>query len=134
DRDAIIRDLALESYAPLDPAAVRRGLARFATSERYRSVWFNPSGDGPAVDFDLSVEAAPERSFGIGLAFDHLMSGRFWAGGVDRAIIGDLEGAALFATGTYRTDILLAARRSARIGRRYRPVGFSFEADRKSVV
>ncbi len=128
DRDAIIRDLALESYAPLDPAAVRRGLARFATTERYRSVWFNPSGEGPAVDFDLSVEAAPERSFGIGLAFDHLMSGRFWAGGVDRALIGDLEGAALVATGTYRTDILLATRRSARIGRRYRPVGFSLEA------
>ncbi len=128
DRDAIIRDLALESYSSFDPTAVRRGLARFATTERYRSVWLNPSGSGPAVDFHLTVEPAPERSFGIGLAFDHLMSGRFWAGGVDRALAGDLEGAALFATGTYRTDILLAARRSARIGRRYRPVGFSFEA------
>jgi hypothetical protein len=56
------------------------------------------------------------------------MSGRFWAGGVHRELVGDLEGAAIFAAGTYRTELMLAARRSARIGRRYWPVGFSLEA------
>jgi len=128
DRDLIVRDLGLVNGMTLDVDAIRRGLARFSTSERYSSVWLSPSGDGPTVDFDLEVSSAPERSFGIGLAFDHLMSGRFWAGGVNRALIGDLEGAGMFAVGTYRTDLLLAVRRSARIGRNYRPIGASLEA------
>lgn len=128
DRDAIIRELELAPFTPLDELGIQRGLSRFATSERYRSVWLSPSGTGSEVDFNLRVEPASEKSFGIGLAFDHLMSGRFWAGGANRRLIGDLEGAGLFATGTYRTDLLLAARRSARIGRQYRPVGASIEA------
>lgn len=128
DRDAIIRELRLAPFTPLNPAAVQRGLARFATSERYRNVWLSPTGNGSEVDFNLRVEPAPEKSFGIGLAFDHLMSGRFWAGGANRRLIGDLEGAGLFASGTYRTDLVLAARRSARIGHQYLPIGASLEA------
>jgi predicted acylesterase/phospholipase RssA len=128
DRDAILRELGLVAYQPLRPDGIQRGLARFATTERYRSAWLTPTGEGDVVDFDLRVDKAPDATFGIGLAFDHLMSGRFWAGGVHRQFIGDMEGAAIFAAGTYRTEVMLAARRSARIGRRYRPVGFSLEA------
>jgi NTE family protein len=128
DRDAIIRELSLTSFSPLRPDAINRGLERFATSERYRGIWLTPTGSGEAMDFSLRVVPAPERTFGIGLAFDHLMSGRFWAGGASRSLIGDLEGAGLFAAGTYRTDLILAARRSARIGQAYRPVGASLEA------
>lgn len=128
DRDAIVRTVGVVPGAPLDSAALVRGIAHFAAVERYRGLWLSPAGAGDTVDFALKVERAPRRSFGIGFAFDNLMSGRFWAGGVDRALLGrDLEGAALFATGTYRTELMLAARRQARVGGRYLPVGVSLE-------
>ncbi len=128
DRDLILRDAGVTGGSALDTNAIVRGIERFATTERYRAVWLNPSGGGDSINFDLAAIEAPQRSFGIGFAFDNLMSGRFWAGGVDRKLVGrDLEGAALVATGTYRTEAMVAARRRARIGNRYWPIGVSVE-------
>jgi predicted acylesterase/phospholipase RssA len=126
DRDQIIRETGLRSGGPLDPDVIGPALARFGQSERYRGLWLRPApGRTPdEVDLALHVDPAPRRSFGLGVAYDHLMSGRFWAGGVDRRLFDrDLEGAALFTTGTYRTEIMVAARRRAQVGRRYWPVG-----------
>lgn len=130
-RDAIRRTVGIEPETSLDLARVDRGLARLGQEERHRALWLTP-GPGGTVDevaFAARAVPAPDRSFGIGLAFDHLMSGRVWVGGVDRAVLGrDLEGAALFTTGTYRTDLMLAARRRARIGGAYIPVGTVLDA------
>jgi predicted acylesterase/phospholipase RssA len=127
-RDAAVRALQLEPRMPLDPMTVSDGLARLAAHERYRGVWLNPSGDSARVDFDVSIDPAPRRTFGLGFAFDHTMSGRLWMAVVDRAILArDLEGSALFTTGTWRTDLTLAARRQARVGERYLPVGGSVQ-------
>lgn len=127
-RDAAVRALQLVPRAPLDPVIVSEGLARLAAHERYRGVWLNPTGDSARADFDVTIDPAPRRTFGLGFAFDHTMSGRLWMAAVDRAILSrDLEGSALFTTGTWRTDLTLAARRQARVGERYLPVGGSVQ-------
>ena len=134
DRDAIVREIGVAAGRDLDVQAIARGITGFAASERYLNLWLLPSGSGPDVNFALKLEEAPRRTFGIGLAFDHLMSGRFWAGGVDHSLFNaDLQGAGILATGTYRTDLLLVARRQARVGRAYWPVGASFEAFTENV-
>ena len=120
----IAADLGLTPGAPLDQALLREGLARVAVQERYRGVWLTPSGDSARTDFDLRVDPAPARTFGLGFAFDHTMSGRLWVAMVDRALLGrDLEASALLTTGTWRTDLTLAARRRAPVGGRILPVG-----------
>jgi NTE family protein len=128
DREAILRQVALSPRQPLDVEAVSRGLQRFSGVERYRGLWLNPTGDATRADLDVTVDPAPQRSFGLGFAFDHTMSGRLWLGAVDRALFDrDLEGTALLTAGTYRSDLTLAARRRARIAGRYLPIGGSVE-------
>lgn len=128
DRDAVLRSIGLVARTPLDTAQVAEGLRRFTAQERYRGLWLHPGGDSARADFDVRLDPAPRRSVGLGFAFDHLMGGRVWIGAVDRNVLArDLEGTALFTAGTYRTDLTVAARRRARIGRRYLPVGGSIE-------
>lgn len=128
DRDAILRSLVLIPRTPIDLNSVSKALRRFGSEERYRGLWLNPTGDSAHADFDVTIDPAPRRSFGLGVAFDHTMSGRLWVGGVDRELFGrDLEGTALFTTGTYRTSFLLAAGRRARFGERFLPIGGSVE-------
>lgn len=128
DRDALLGAVALVPRGPVDTARIGTGLERVASVERYRGLWLNPTGSGATVDFDVTMEAAPRRSFGIGVAFDHTMSGRLWVGAVDRALLDrDIDGAFLLTTGTYRSDLTLAARRRARIGARFFPIGGSLE-------
>lgn len=123
-RDAVLRELNVLPRGPLVPDAIAAGLTSFAADERYRGAWLNPSGDSARVDLAVRLEEAPSRNVGIGVAFDHTMSGRLWLAAVDHSILGrDLEGSALVATGIWRTDLTLAARREARVGSRYLPVG-----------
>lgn len=134
DRDALLGAVSLVPLTALDPARIDLGLARISTVERYRGFWLNPSGSGAHVNFDVTTDPAPRRSFGIGVAFDHTMSGRLWFGGVDRALFDrDIEGAALLTAGTYLTDLTLAARRRARVGSRYLPIGGSLQLAGESV-
>lgn len=128
DRDALLGAVSLVARGPVDTARIDLGLTRVATVERYRGLWLHPSGSGDVADFDVTMDPAPRQSFGIGFAFDHTMSGRLWLGGVDRGLFDrDIDGAFLFTTGTYRTDLTLAARRRARIGARFFPIGGSVE-------
>ncbi|MFN0100339.1 MAG: patatin-like phospholipase family protein [Gemmatimonadaceae bacterium] len=128
EREAVIRELALGNGQTFDVDATAAGLARLARNERYRSVWIAPTGSEHDLTMDVAVDVAPRKSFGLGAAFDHTMSGRLWIGGVDRALFGDdLEGTALLTAGTFRSDLTLAARRRARVGARYIPVGVTAE-------
>jgi len=128
DRDAVLRSLGLSTGTRLDTARVADGIARFTANERYRGLWLTPAGSGERADFDVTLDPAPDRSIGLGVAFDHTMSGRLWLGAVDRHLLSrDLEGTALVTAGAYRSDLTLAARRLARIGRRDLPVGGSVE-------
>lgn len=125
---AVANQVGLIAGRPLDATAIDVGLARFATQERYRGIWLRPSGRGDSIAFAPRLEPAPVRSFGLGLAFDNWMSGRLWLGGVHRALFGrDLEGAALYSVGTYRSDLSLALRRATRIGERTRPLGIALD-------
>ncbi len=134
DRGAMLRALGLEPRTPLDPARLSTGIARFTANERYRGLWINPGGDSARADFDVLLDPAPDRAIGLGVAFDHTMSGRMWLGGVNRNLLaGHLEGTALFTAGTYRADLALAARRRARIGHRDIPVGGSIELTTENV-
>lgn len=134
DRDALLGAVSLAPHGTVDTARIDLGLARIATIERYRGLWLHPSGSGPVVHFDIETDPAPTRAFGIGVAFDHTMSGRLWIGAVDRALFDrDIDAAALLTTGTYRSDLTLAARRRARVGTRFLPIGGSLELAAESV-
>ena len=134
DRDALLSVISLVPGTPVDTTRIGLGLERVASVERYRGLWLNPSGSGRTANFDVTVEPAPTRSVGIGVAFDHTMSGRIWIGAVDRALFGrDIDGVGLLTAGTYRSDVTLAARRSARVGERYFPIGGSVELASESV-
>ncbi|MBX7119487.1 MAG: patatin-like phospholipase family protein, partial [Gemmatimonadaceae bacterium] len=132
--DLVQRELTLAARGALDAQAVSEGLARLASQERYRGIWLGPSGAAERPDFDVQVEAAPTRSFGIGVAFDQTMSGRVWLAAADRAFTGrDLEMSALLTAGVYRSDLTVAVRRRARIGGRYLPVGGALTAATENV-
>ncbi len=127
-RDVIQRELHLRTNGVLDPTFLAQGLTWLASQERYRGVWLEPSGEAARPDFALRVDDAPSRAFGLGVAFDHTMSGRLWIAAVDRQLgARDLEGSALLGVGTWRRDLALTARRRARIGAWSVPVGGSLQ-------
>ena len=91
----------------LDVRVTERRLAEQGPSERIRAIWLNPGGSGPVVSFAPTLEPAPGRVFGMGVAFDQFMSGRLWIGGVDRSAVDANSEATLVARfGSYEQDIV----------------------------
>ena len=127
DGDLVLDELGVEPGQSLDVARLDRGMASVSRHERYRGLWLQPEGSGKDVSFHLQVDPAPQRSFGVGVAFDQFMSGRLWLGGIDRTLLnGDAEGVAVVRLGTYEQDADVFVRRRALVGSTYVP--FTVEA------
>ncbi len=134
DAGAVTEDLGLTDGAPITQERLQKGLLKIGRSERYRALWLNPSGYGDTVAFHLTLETAPRRAFGVGMAFDQFMSGRLWVGGVDRSLFnGDAEGAALARFGTYAQDVQAFVRRRSQLGPSYWPVSAAVNVSHESV-
>lgn len=89
----------------LDPRRIRDGFRALARSESVRSVWLHPSGRPDSLAMTLQVHNASHRLAALGLAYDNDLGGRMWAGGADRALLGErLEGSVAFGLGELRQD------------------------------
>jgi NTE family protein len=130
DGDLVLDELGVAPGEPLNLARLDTGIASIARHERYRALWLQPAGSGNDVSFHVQVDPAPQRSFGVGVAFDQFMSGRLWLGGIDRTLFdGDAEGVGVLHLGTYEQDLDLFVRRRALVGRTYVP--FTVEGEIK---
>ena len=122
DGDLVLDELGVNAGAPLDVARLDLGLHTISHHERYRALWLEPTGFGKDVAFKVQLDPAPQRSFGVGVAFDQFMSGRLWVGGIDRTLLnGDAEGVAMAKLGTYEQELDVFVRRRALVGKRYVP-------------
>ena len=127
DGDLVLDELGVTAGESLDVTKLASGINTIGHAERYRALWLQPSGAGDDVALHVQLDPAPQRSFGVGVAFDQFMSGRLWVGGIDRTLLsGDAEGAGILRLGTYEQDLDVFVRRGARVGKRYVP--FTVEA------
>jgi NTE family protein len=118
ERLALRRLLGLGLSDSLDADLLRSRVRHLAHSEAYQAVWLAPHGAGDSVDFDISVQRAPRRVAGLGLAYDNELGGRMWAGAVDRRVFGlALEGSTALFLGEFRKELYLGFRRNYQLGR-----------------
>ncbi len=117
DRRLLTRALGLDRD-PLDRAELRRGLMAIGDGDPFQEVWLTPQGGGDTIRFEVQLERAPRRVAGAGLGYDSDLSGRFWAGLLDRRLGGiGVELSLVGAVGRFRDDVTLSLRRtSANIG------------------
>ena len=122
DGDLVLDELGVNAGTALDIDRLDFGIHSIAHHERYRALWLQPTGSGQDVTFKVQLDPAPQRSFGVGIAFDQFMSGRLWIGGIDRTLLnGDAEGVAMAKLGTYEQDLDVFVRRRALVGKKYLP-------------
>ncbi len=134
DGDLVLDELGVSPGEKLNVAKLDTGIASISRHERYRALWLQPTGSGDAVSFNVQVDPAPQRSFGVGVAFDQFMSGRLWLGGVDRTLFdGDAEGVGVVHLGTYEQDVDLFVRRRALVGKTYVPFAVEGEIKHEDV-
>ena len=118
ERLALRRLLGLDLSDTLDPALLRSRVRHMSRSEAYRAVWLSPRGARDSVAFDVSVQRAPRRVAGIGLAYDNELGGRLWVGAVDRRLFDlSLEGSSALFVGELRKELYLGFRRNYQLGR-----------------
>ncbi len=122
DGDLVLDELGVAAGDTLNVRKLDAGITSVSHHERYRALWLQPGGTGKDVTFQVQLDPAPQRSFGVGMAFDQFESGRLWFGGIDRTLRdGDAEGVALVKLGTYEQDIDVFVRRRALVGKTYVP-------------
>jgi len=73
--------------------------------EVFRELWLGPVGEGDSVAFRAQIVPAPPRVAGLGLAYDHDLGGRLWAGALDRALLPGIETSAIVTLGSFRSDL-----------------------------
>jgi predicted acylesterase/phospholipase RssA len=134
DGNVVIAGLGIAPGTDLNLQTLEEAITALGHSERYRGLWLNPSGSGASVSFSPELEAAPRRSFGVGVAFDQFMSGRLWLGGIDRSFFnGNAEGAALVRLGSYAQDLSAFIRKRARVRRNFVPITLAASLAHESV-
>ena len=134
DEAAVLADLGVAAGRPIDRERMKAAIVELGRSERIRALWLNPHGSGSEVSFTPELEPAPRRTFGVGVAFDHFMSGRFWVGGVDRlAFNKNAEAAVIARFGAWEQDLEGFLRVHANVGGRHLSVGIGARATHASV-
>jgi predicted acylesterase/phospholipase RssA len=122
DGDLVLDELGVQAGESLNVGKLDQGINAISRNERYRAIWLQPTGTADSVSFHLQLGPAPQRSFGVGVAFDQFMSGRLWVGGIDRTLLnGDAEGVGIVHLGTYEQDADVFVRRRALVGKTYVP-------------
>jgi NTE family protein len=113
DQRLLTRTLGLDRDS-LDVEALRQRLLAIGAGDPFEEVWLTPAGHGDSVRFDIRLERAPRRVGGAGVAYDSDLSGRFWAGLLDRRLAGlGVEMSLVASVGRFRDDATLALRRTS---------------------
>ncbi|MEO7136727.1 MAG: patatin-like phospholipase family protein [Gemmatimonadales bacterium] len=115
---ALRRLLGLGLGDSLDADLLHSRVRQLAHSEAYQAVWLMPRGAGDSVAFDVSLQRAPRRVAGLGLAYDNELGGRMWVGAVERRVLDlALEGSTALFLGEFRKELYLGLRRNYQLGR-----------------
>ena len=131
---ALRRLLGLGLSDSLDADLLHSRVRQLANSEAYQAVWLTPHGAGDSVAFDVSVQRAPRRVAGLGLAYDNELGGRMWVGAVDRHLFGlALEGSTAVYLGEFRKELYLGLRRNYQLGRQLMTPAFTTRLATESV-
>ena len=118
----------------LDADLLHSRVRHLANSEAYQAVWLAPQGAGDSVGFDVSVQRAPRRVAGLGLAYDNELGGRMWVGAVDRQVFDlALEGSTALYLGEFRKELYLGLRRNYQLGRQLMTPAFTTRLATESV-
>jgi predicted acylesterase/phospholipase RssA len=134
ERLALRRLLGLGSSDSLDAALLHSRVRHLAHSEAYEAVWLAPRGAGDSIGFDVSVQRAPRRAAGLGLAYDNELGGRMWAGAVDRRVFAlALEGSTALFLGEFRKELYLGLRRNYQLGQQLMTPAFTTRLATESV-
>ncbi len=98
----------------LDAEALRRRLRAAGDGDPFAEFWLVPSGSGDTVGFAVELARAPRRLAGLGLAYDADLSGRFWAGALERRLLGTgVELSLVGSVGRFRDEASIALRRTS---------------------
>ncbi|MEA2722808.1 MAG: hypothetical protein QOH59_579 [Gemmatimonadales bacterium] len=134
ERLALRRLLGLGLSDSLDADLLHSRVRHLASSEAYQAVWLRPQGAGDSVNFDVSVQRAPRRVAGLGLAYDNELGGRMWVGAVDRQVFDlALEGSTALYLGEFRKELYLGLRRNYQLGRQLMTPAFTTRLATESV-
>lgn len=134
ERLALRRLLGLGLSDSLDAALLHSRVRHLAYSEAYQAVWLAPRGSGDSVSFDVSVQRAPRRVAGLGLAYDNELGGRMWVGAVDRRVFDlALEGSTALFLGEFRKELYLGFRRNYQLARQLMTPAFTTRLATESV-
>lgn len=118
ERLAVVRLLGLGLSDSLDLPLLRSRLQWLGQSEAFQAMWLSPRGSGDSVSFDVTVQRAPRRVVGLGLAYDSDLGGRMWVGAVERRLFGlALEGSTALVLGDFRQEFSAGVRRNYQLGR-----------------
>ena len=134
ERLALRRLLGLGLNDSLDADLLHSRVRHLANSEAYQAVWLKPRGAGDSVGFDVTVQRAPRRVAGLGLAYDNELGGRMWVGAVDRQVLDlALEGSTALFLGEFRKELYLGLRRNYQLGRQLMTPAFTTRLATESV-
>jgi predicted acylesterase/phospholipase RssA len=134
ERLALRRLLGLGLSDSLDAELLHGRVRHLANSEAYQAVWLMPRGAGDSVTFEVSVQRAPRRVAGLGLAYDNELGGRMWVGAVDRRLFDlALEGSTALFLGEFRKELYLGLRRNYQLGRQLMTPAFTTRLATESV-
>lgn len=120
DSDAtrlVSRTLRLVPGHRLDVDALATRLLTLGHRELFRELWLVPTGAGDSVTFHPIVRRLPERTAGIGLAYDTELGGRAWLAALDRRVAvlrGEASG--VLSLGRFESDLALELRRPSLLG------------------
>jgi predicted acylesterase/phospholipase RssA len=111
------RALLLSPGKAFDLHALEQRLLAFGQRDVFREMWLTPTGNGDSVTLHPVLRRLPQRSAGIGLAYDQELGGRAWVGLLDRrAPIIRAEASGVLTLGRFNSNLELDVRRQSLLG------------------
>lgn len=105
DGETMGRLLGLSRGMTLDVGALEAQLLELPNVEAFRELWLGPLGWGDTVVFKATALRAARRVAGLGVAYDHNLGGRLWAGGLDRTTVRGAEASGVLTLGRFQSDV-----------------------------
>ncbi len=111
----VLADLGLIAGDSIPYPLLAKRTDRLVQSTLVEAVWLYPSGWGDSVSFTPVVRPAPRLYAAGGIAYDNVMGGEVWVGGLSRNLFGlGLEMSSVVQLGGLRDEAVLGVRKNLR--------------------